>query len=65
PKIADSVYGSDFGKIVKAFAGMTQYSARPPMLYMYTGFPTKHNFSYLVMMPNPPQINYCKKGGHS
>lgn len=39
PRIADSVYGSEAGRTASALAGTTQYSARPPMLYMYTGFP--------------------------
>lgn len=39
PNIADSEYGSDFGKLDNPCAGTTQYSAKPPMLYMYTGFP--------------------------
>lgn len=41
PRIADSVYGNDFGKIDTPCAGVTQYSARPPILYMYIGFPTQ------------------------
>jgi hypothetical protein len=45
PKIADSVYGSESGRTASALAGTTQYSASPPILYMYTGFPADGEFS--------------------
>eukprot|EP01018_Ginkgo_biloba_P023784 Gb_00944 [translate_table: standard] len=34
PRIADSVYGNESGRIANAVAGTTQYSASPPILYM-------------------------------
>ena len=44
PKIADSVYGNESGSTASALAGTTQYSASPPILYMYTGFPADGKF---------------------
>jgi hypothetical protein len=47
PKIADSMYGNELGRTASALAGTTQYSASPPMLYMYTGFPEdEQKFQY-------------------
>lgn len=45
PKIDDSVYGNESGRTASALAGTTQYSASPPILYMYTGFPADGEFS--------------------
>jgi hypothetical protein len=39
------VYGSESGRTASALAGTTQYSASPPILYMYTGFPADGEFS--------------------
>ena len=41
PRIVDSVYGNELGKIDMACAGITQYSAKPPIQYINIGFPTQ------------------------
>ncbi|KAF5937327.1 hypothetical protein HYC85_024833 [Camellia sinensis] len=44
PKIADSIYGTVLGRMHKPCTGTTQKSARPPMLYIYTGLPAEMTY---------------------